>query len=71
VIFYGFHRQASVYPAGLHGMKLAQIYTETICTKLKIGAAIVRNTRHVRMLQVSQHPLQHAGEVAARALTSF
>ncbi|MQA40706.1 hypothetical protein GEV02_21395 [Rugamonas sp. FT29W] len=35
---------------------------------LKIGAPIVHNTREVRMMLASQHPLQHVFIGAARAL---
>lgn len=43
--------------------------TDTIRTKLlKIGAAIVRNTRRVRLLLASQHPLRHVFLTAAQAL---
>ena len=44
----------------LKGTELAQACTATIRTKLlKIGAAIVRNTRRVRVLLASSHPLKH------------
>ena len=36
--------------------------------RLKIGAAIVRNTRRVRVLLASQHPRKHVFLTAARAL---
>lgn len=53
----------------LVGTELAHACTSTIRTKLlKIGAAIVRNTRRVRVLLASQHPLQHVFIGAARAL---
>ena len=53
----------------LKGTELAQACTATIRTKLlKIGAAIIRNTRRVRLLLASQHPLQHVFMAAARAL---
>ncbi len=35
---------------------------------LKIGAAAIRNTRCVRLLLASNHPLQHVFEGAACAL---
>ena len=51
--------------------KLAKACTATIRTRLlKIGAAIVRNTRRVRLLLGSQHPLQHVFLAAAGALAS-
>lgn len=53
----------------LVGTELARACTATIRTKLlKIGAAIVRNTRRVRVLLSSQHPLKHVFLTAARAL---
>jgi hypothetical protein len=53
----------------LVGTELARACTATIRVKLlKIGAAIVRNTRRVRVLLASQHPLQHVFLSAARAL---
>ncbi len=53
----------------LVGTALARACTATIRIKLlKIGAAIVRNTRRVRVLLASQHPLQHVFISAARAL---
>ena len=53
----------------LGGTELARACTATIRIKLlKIGAAIVRNTRRVRVLLASQHPLQHVFLSAARAL---
>lgn len=53
----------------LKGTVLAQACTATIRTKLlKIGAAVLRNTRRVRLLLASQHPLQHVFMTAARAL---
>lgn len=53
----------------LVGTELAHACTATIRTKLlKIGAAIMRNTRRVRVLLASQHPLQHVFLTAARAL---
>ena len=35
---------------------------------LKIGAAVVRNTRRVRLLLASSHPLKHVFLSAAHAL---
>lgn len=53
----------------LHGTELARACTATIRVKLlKIGAAMVRNTRRVRVLLASQHPLKHVFLSAARAL---
>jgi hypothetical protein len=55
----------------LQGTELAKACTASIRTRLlKIGAAIVRNTRRVRLLLASQHPLQHVFLAAARALAS-
>ena len=54
---------------GLAGTELAQACAATIRTKLlKIGAAVLRNTRRVRLLLASQHPLKHVFLTAARAL---
>jgi len=53
----------------LAGTELARACTATIRVKLlKIGAAIVRNTRRVRVLLASQHPLKHVFIHAAQAL---
>ena len=53
----------------LKGTKLERACTATIRTKLlKIGAAIFRNTRRVRLLLASQHPLKHVFLTAAQAL---
>jgi hypothetical protein len=53
----------------LHGTELERACTATIRIKLlKIGAAVVRNTRRVRVLLASQHPLKHVFLSAARAL---
>lgn len=53
----------------LVGTELARACTATIRIKLlKIGAAIVRNTRRVRILLASQHPLKHVFLTAAQAL---
>lgn len=53
----------------LAGTELERACTATIRTRLlKIGAAIVRNTRRVRVLLASQHPLKHVFVSAARAL---
>ena len=54
----------------LKGTELAQACTATIRTRLlKIGAAVVRNTRRVRVLLASAHPMKHVFIVAARALS--
>lgn len=53
----------------LAGTELANACTATIRTKLlKIGAAIVRNTRRVRVFMASHHPLKHVFFAAAQAL---
>lgn len=53
----------------LHGTELECACTATIRIKLlKIGAAIVRNTRRIRVLMASHHPLRHVFFTAARAL---
>jgi len=53
----------------LAGTELARACTATIRIKLlKIGAAVVRNTRRVRLLLASQHPLKLVFMTAARAL---
>ena len=53
----------------LKGTELAKACTATIRTKLlKIGAAVVRNTRRVRLLLASAHPMKHVFIIAARAL---
>jgi len=54
---------------GLQGTDLAQSCTATIRTKLlKIGAAVLRNTRRVRVLLASAHPMKHVFITAAHAL---
>jgi len=53
----------------LAGTELHSACTATIRTKLlKIGAAVLRNTRRVRLLLASQHPLKHVFLTAAQAL---
>lgn len=53
----------------LRGTELEHACTATIRVKLlKIGAALVRNTRRVRVLLASQHPLKQVFLGAARAL---
>jgi hypothetical protein len=54
----------------LKGTELAQACTATIRTRpLKIGAAILRNGRRVRVLMASAHPMKHVFITAARALS--
>jgi Transposase DDE domain group 1 len=53
----------------LHGTELERACTATIRVKLlKIGAAVLRNTRRVRLLLASHHPLKQVFLTAARAL---
>ena len=53
----------------LLGTELERACAATIRTKLlKIGAAVIRNTRRVRLMLASQHPLKHVFLGAARAL---
>jgi hypothetical protein len=53
----------------LAGTELANATAATIRVRLlKIGAAIVRNTRRVRIMLASHHPLRKVYLVAARAL---
>jgi hypothetical protein len=53
----------------LAGTELSRACTATIRVKLlKIGAAIVRNTRRVRVLMASHHPLRHVFFAAVQAL---
>ena len=53
----------------LVGTELERACAATIRVKLlKIGAAIVRNTRRVRLLLASNHPLRHLYRHAAQAL---
>ena len=54
---------------GLQGTELERACAATIRIKLlKIGAAVVRNTRRVRLLLASHHPLKQVFLSAARAL---
>ena len=54
----------------LQGTELATACTATIRTRLlKIGAAVLRNTRRVRVLLASAHPMKHVFIAAARALS--
>jgi len=53
----------------LQGTELERACTATIRIKLlKIGAAVLRNTRRVRLLLASHHPLKDVFLTAARAL---
>ncbi|HEY6353898.1 MAG TPA: transposase, partial [Burkholderiaceae bacterium] len=53
----------------LKGTELERAAAATIRSRLlKIGAAIVRNTRRVRVLLASHHPLRALFLSAARAL---
>ena len=55
---------------GLVGTQLERACTATIRTKLlKIGAAIVRNTRRVRLFLASKHPSKPVFLTAAQALS--
>lgn len=54
---------------GLQGTELALACTATIRTKLlKIGAAVLRKPRRVRVLLASAHPMHHVFPAAAPAL---
>ena len=51
------------------GTEPERVCTATIRTKLlKVGAAVLRNTRRVRLFLASHHPLTHVFLSAARAL---
>lgn len=53
----------------LKGTDLARATAATIRTRLlKIGAAVIRNTRRIRILLASHHPLRDTYLTAARAL---
>ena len=53
----------------LKGTELEPACAATIRVKLlKIGAAVLRNTRRVRLLLASHHPLKHVFLTAAHAL---
>jgi hypothetical protein len=55
----------------LAGTDLARASAATIRVKLlKIGAAVIRNTRRIRILFASHHPLRETFFIAARALAS-
>jgi hypothetical protein len=50
---------------------LAKATAATIRVRLlKIGAAVIRNTRRIRILLASHHPLRHIYFMAANALAS-
>ena len=56
---------------GLAGTDLATASSATIRVRLlKIGAAVIRNTRRIRILFASHHPLRDLFLAAARALAS-
>ncbi len=56
---------------GLAATELANATAATIRVRLlKIGAAVVRNTRRIRILFASHHPLRNTFLIAARALAS-
>ncbi len=53
----------------LAGTVLARACTATIRVQLlKVAAAVVRNTRRVRLLLASSHPMRHVFASAAQAL---
>lgn len=55
----------------LAGTELARASAATIRVKrFKIGAAVIRNTRRIRILFASHHPLRDLFLTAARALAS-
>ena len=55
----------------LAGTELAKASAATIRVRLlKIGAAVIRNTRRIRILLASHHPLRHVFAAAARALAA-
>jgi hypothetical protein len=55
----------------LAGTDLARASAATIRVKLlKIGAAVIRNTRRIRILFASHHPLRETFLIAARVLAS-
>jgi hypothetical protein len=54
----------------LQGTELASACTATIRTRLlKIGAAVLRNTRRIKVMLASAHPMKHVFIIAARALS--
>lgn len=53
----------------LAGTELARASAATIRVRLlKIGAAVIRNTRRIRILFASHHPLREIFLAAARSL---
>jgi len=55
---------------GLQGTELAKATSATIRTRLlKIGACVIRNTRRIRLLYASHHPLRDVFAHAVRALS--
>lgn len=53
----------------LKGTELERACADTIRLKLlKIGAGVIRNTRRIRLLLASAHPMKHVFLIAARAL---
>ena len=55
----------------LANAELAKASAATIRVRLlKIGAAVLRNTRRIRILLASHHPLRDAYLMAANALAS-
>ena len=62
---------AGIKDLALAGTVLARASAATIRVKLlKIGAAVIRNTRRIRILFASHHPLRDTFFSAARALAS-
>ena len=57
--------------SALANTELVKATAATIRVKLlKIGAAVLRNTRRIRILLASHHPLRNIYFVAANALAS-
>lgn len=55
---------------GLQGTELAKATSATIRTRLlKIGACVIRNTRRIRLLYASHHPLRDVFAHAVRSLS--
>jgi hypothetical protein len=55
---------------GLQGTELAKAISAMIRTRLlKIGACVIRNTRRIRLLYASHHPLRDVFAHAVRALS--
>ena len=56
----------------LAGTELSRATSATIrCRLLKIGCAIVKNTRRIVLLLASAHPLRETFELAARRLNAM